>query len=253
MIERFGAAEQLRGIVENPLWYKDFRGFERRMMLGALAVAAPRMLAGATSLEQVAQTTRRKLYAAFEQLLAEQVVALGTGHQWDDERQPIDTIVLHHTGSQPGITAERLNAMHLLRLYVPVYANPSPANELTGTEPISSGHNRDGQDIFWAYHWLVRSDGQAERLLEDHEIGWQAGNWGVNCRSIAICIDDDLTDHAPDGAVLEGVAQVIRDNYSQLTINPETVLGHGEIVATECPGVDFVGGWKVKLLDKLSA
>lgn len=253
MRERFGAKEQLRGMVENPLWYKDFRNFERRMMLGALAVAAPRMMAGKSSMERVVHETRSKLYVAFEELLAEQVVALGAGRQWDDERQPIDTIILHHTGNQPGITAERLNAMHLLRLYVPVYANPTPVNELTGIESISSGHERNGRDVFWAYHWLVRSDGEAERLLEDQEIGWQAGNWDVNCRSIAICIDDDLTDHAPSGAVLEGIARVIKDNYSYVAINPETVRGHGEIVTTECPGADFVGGWKVKLLDQLNS
>ncbi len=247
MIERYNS-EQLRLMVENPLWYREIQSQRRRREFGAGVLA---LAQGANPLQRLEQT-RERLYEQFEQLLAEQVVALGSGRDWDQERQSVDTIVLHHTGRKPGLTRERLNAMHLLRLYVPIYANPLPSHDIYGTEEaISSGHQRHGQDVFWAYHWLVRSDGEAERLLNDDELGWHAGNWDVNRRSVAICIDDDLMDCAPNGAVLEGIARIMSEQYSDITISPATVLGHSEVTKTDCPGPQFVSGWKMQLLDKL--
>jgi hypothetical protein len=147
-----------------------------------------------------------------------------------------------------------LDAMHLLRLYVPVYQNPPAdvAAELKN-QPLYSGHfDETGRQVFRAYHWLVRQDGTTERLLEDDKIGWQAGDWDENCRSVAICIDDDLTDARPTPDALEAVAQIIEQHYSQLSISPDTVKGHNEVVDTICPGREFIGGWKTQLLDRLN-
>lgn len=35
-----------------------------------------------------------------------------SGANQDAERKPIDTIVIHHTANAPGMTRERLSAMH---------------------------------------------------------------------------------------------------------------------------------------------
>jgi|GEM_PF-2098109 len=51
--------------------------------------------------------------------------------------------------------------------------------------------------VFCAYHWLVYMDGTMERLLQDNEVGWHAGKWDVNCKSVAICLDDDFENLAP--------------------------------------------------------
>jgi N-acetyl-anhydromuramyl-L-alanine amidase AmpD len=83
----------------------------------------------------------------------------------------------------------------------------------------------------------------------DEAIGWQAGNWEVNRRSIGICINDDLTDKPPSEAALASVGQILRsynDRFGQLE-----VVGHREVnPKTLCPGDKFLTGWKSKLLEE---
>lgn len=257
MAERseLGELSQLREMVQEPLWYEKVTKFRRARSLGIVGVRAALHGLTSESMRQAAKNARQKTYEHFEQLLAEGVVKLGdTGPNWDEERAPIDQIIIHHTSGKPGVRLSLLDAMHLLRLYVPVYQNPSAdvADQLKG-KPIYSGHfDQDGQQVFRAYHWLVRQDGAAERLLDDDNIGWHAGNWNVNCQSVAICIDDDLTEDSPTPDALESVAQIIEDHYSQLAISPDTIRGHNEVVNTACPGPTFKDGWKNQLLERLN-
>ncbi len=164
----------------------------------------------------------------------------------DSERQPIDTIVIHHTSLAPGITLEELDALQRERLYVPVYASPAYAGQ-----PVASGHMRDGREIFYAYHWLVRQDGSAERLLHDKEIGWHCGDWSTNCRSIAICFDGNFAYSSPTKAALTRAADIMRKYYVQ--VPKERILGHCEVkAATACPSKYFLvhdgeAGWKETL------
>lgn len=192
---------------------------------------------------------KREAYSLVEEALKEGKVALGeTGEDFDRERRPVDTIVIHHTKNPPGMSLDRLNAMHLLRLYASHYAAD---NTLRG-QPIYSNHFRDGRAVFYGYHWLVSADGN-QRLLEDDQIAWHAGCWHVNTRSIGICIDDDLTEKQPGQATLSAIADLIKNNYPQiadhLVIGHCEVLGNPEIVS--CPGKLFLPRWKNKLLDLL--
>jgi N-acetyl-anhydromuramyl-L-alanine amidase AmpD len=135
--------------------------------------------------------------------------------------------------------------VHLLNIYVPVY---SKAN---GRPPVWSGHFYEGQQVFWGYHWLMRMDGSFERLLEDNQIGWHAGNWEVNRRSIAICLDNDYEQRNPRKKVLQDLAVFIKQNYPN--IKAENIIGHKEARAgTICPGKNFVNVWKPELLEYLS-
>ena len=99
---------------------------------------------------------------------------------------------------------------------------------------------------------MIRDDGKAERLLLDNEIGWQAGKWDINCRSVAICIDDDHESDKPEKKILECIASLIRSVYSQ--VPKERIFGHREInPKTTCPGEGFSStpkghGWKEELL-----
>lgn len=188
------------------------------------------------------------VYGFVEDALANGEIPLGRfGKNWDAERRAIDTIVVHHTNIPPGITWQRLDAMHLLRLYAKSYCSPTTEREIAG-QPVYSHHFRsDGRQVFYAYHWLVRMDGAVERLLADHEIGWQAGNWDINCRSIAICFDNDLSDSSPPREAIEAAARIIRVYYPQVVA--ERVIGH--YVAnplTTCPGARFANGWRNELL-----
>lgn len=188
----------------------------------------------------------------FKALLAGGKLPLGDPDaHLDSERQPVDTVVVHHTSNQPGLTLERMNTIHLLNLYAPYYANPTVAGEeyLKG-QPISSNHYRDGNMVFYAYHWFVRMDGSAERLLPDEAIGWHCGDWPTNCRSVAICLDNDYENSAPTPEILEVVAGIISKNYPQ--VEAEKVVGHREVnPKTICPGNQFLDGWKPKLIGLL--
>lgn len=224
-------------------WYlhvaEDFKRLQR------MAEAEP----GKVKSKQI----KREAYEAVEAALSQGFLPLASnGADLDKERQPIDTIVIHHTKNQPGMTLQRLNAMQLLRVYGMYYAGPTDSREqhLKG-QPVWSNHFRNGHPVFWVYHWFVREDGRTERLLDDKDIGWHAGNWDVNTRSVAICIDDDLTQKEPNEQALQAIAGIIRKNYA--VVPHQSIVGHREVNSeTVCPGNLFIPGWKRKLLSLLS-
>jgi hypothetical protein len=193
-----------------------------------------------------AKKLSKQIRRFFEKALERNEVFLAvSGEDWDRERAKIDSIVIHHTSSKPGYRLGFLNSVHLLNIYVPVY---SKAN---GRPPVWSGHFYEGQQVFWGYHWLMRMDGSFERLLEDNQIGWHAGNWEVNRRSIAICLDNDYEQRNPRKKVLQDLAVFIKQNYPN--IKAENIIGHKEARAgTICPGKNFVNVWKPELLEYLS-
>jgi N-acetyl-anhydromuramyl-L-alanine amidase AmpD len=141
-----------------------------------------------------------------------------------------------------------MNAVQLLNVYAPYFANPTDKREksLQG-QPIWSNHFKNNKQVFYLYHWLMRMDGTFERLLDDDQIGWHAGNWDINKRSIGICLDNDYENQDPTDEVLRKLAHHIKQNYPQ--IKPKNVIGHREARdGTICPGQNFLTIWKPKLL-----
>ena len=187
---------------------------------------------------------KKQAYAFFERHLRAGDLRLGdSGPNWDEERRPIDTIVIHHTANPSGMTRERLSAMHLLRLYASHYIYPPKKEKYIKGQPIWSGHFHNEKQVFYSYHWLVREDGSTERLLNDDEIGWQAGNWEVNTCSVGICLDGDYREQDPPEKMLAAVVKLIKKEYSG--VKTDRIFGHGEVnKKTDCPGVNFVEGWK---------
>ncbi len=183
-------------------------------------------------------------YQLVEAALNEKAVPLAnSGVNLDEQRQVIDTIVIHHTKNKSGMSLSRLNAMHLLRLYGLHYADTP---KLRG-QAVWSNHFYNEEQVFWAYHWLVREDGSAHRLLDDKYIGWHSGNWVVNTSSVAICIDDDLTNKAPGSEVIQAIIKIIIDNYAK--VHPASIIGHSEVNKnTACPGDPFIMSWKQKVI-----
>ncbi len=199
------------------------------------------------------ELNKELVYDFFENHLLQNTIALGsTGKNWDGARQLVDTIVIHHTSNHPGIRISRLSAIELIRLYAPYYNAPyeKEDTDIIG-QPIYSGHFRNNQQVFYPYHWLVRKNGTPERLLHDEEIGWQAGKWEINCRSVAICFDGDFENSKPSVIQLTTAACLIREQYSK--VKKEKVLGHCEVTKTICPSALFLTtesrrGWKEELL-----
>jgi hypothetical protein len=204
--------------------------------------------------EAYADEIKREVREFIEvKLLAGEIALAKTGENMDVQRQPIDTVVIHHTSSTPGYTLIRMNAVHLLNLYVPYYQNPPLVEEkhLRGSAIWSGHHDLTGRQVFYGYHWLIRMDGSAERLLPDSAIGWHAGNWDVNKRSVAICLDNDYTDSKPTEVVLQAIKGIIKSSYP--TISVDRIFGHREVakITTICPGTLFEDGWKTDIIAQL--
>jgi len=204
------------------------------------------------------ETLKEEVYKFFEEHLIEDDIALGSdGQNWDKERKLVDTVVIHHTKNPSGITWQQLSAMHLIRIYVPHYSSPPREEKYIKGEPIFSHHFRDNQQVFYSYHWIVRNDGKIERLLNDDEIGWHAGNWDINRRSVGIMLDNDYEDKRPSDKELQAIASLIKEKYG--AVLPDRIFGHREVKLvgeTSCPSNLFLStntqkGLKEDLLDLL--
>jgi hypothetical protein len=206
---------------------------------------------------KIRRACKERIYDFFEAHLKNGNIALRSNAiDSDRDRKPIDTIVIHHTGKLPGLTAERLSAIELVRLYAPYYAHPTQDADLHLCGESISGHVHNGKQVFWPYHWIVRRDGTPERLLRDSEIGWHAGNWDINCRSVAIVLDNDYRNSSPSVTEISAVTAIIERNYARVPLG--RILGHREVnPKTVCPSRFFLDGsgrkgWKSKLLDQIA-
>lgn len=187
---------------------------------------------------------------AGEMLERGEIPLAASGPNLDRERKELDTIVMHHTEENPAISLAKLSAIGLLRQYALEYLGNDVLGGQVRGEPVWSGHFRQGKMVFFAYHWLIRPDGTVERLLEDSAIGWQAGNWDVNTRSIGIAISGNYSHSTPPDAQIAAAARVIREHYP--FVARERIWGHCEVGSgPACPGDQFLGGWKEQLLAQL--
>lgn len=227
-------------VIKRPDWYVDFVPYARKIQ---------------ESLGEESKETdkfRKSIRHFFERALQENGVVLSDhGPNLDEQREPIDAIVIHHTSAEPGYRLSYMNAVQLLTVYAPYFMDPTVREErdLKGTA-IWSGHFKDNQQVFYLYHWLVRMDGTFERLLYDSQIGWHSGNWDINKRSVAICLDNDYEKLDPTDEILRKLAVFIRKQYPQ--VERDKIIGHREVrTGTICPGTNFLTVWKPKLLKYL--
>lgn len=185
------------------------------------------------------KSLKNQAYQIVEQAFDDNIIPLATtGNNYDEERQEIDTVVIHHTANLPGMSLSRLNTIQLIRIYGKRYYNDK---NLQG-KPLWSGHFYNQKQVFWGYHWFIRTDGTALKLLDDNLIGWHSGNWDTNKRSIGICFDDYLKDKEPTTEALLSAKQIIR-KYKRVKI-----IGHHDSnPKTNCPGLLFDNVWKRKL------
>ncbi len=194
---------------------------------------------------------RNQIYDLVAELLANQRIPLAAcGPDLDTERKAIDTIVIHHTEEEPAMSLDKLSAIGLIRQYAFQYLENNVLGNRVRGQPIWSRHFREGQMVFFAYHWLIRPDGTAIRLLEDRYIGWHAGHWDTNTRCIGIALSGNYEEDTPPFAQIVAMAQVIRNNYAQ--VHKSRIIGHREVrEGVTCPGEFFLNGWKERLLEKI--
>lgn len=245
--------ERTRNLVQSPEWYMSYGRIQKARTLGLGAIQA----AKSGSITEAKHEAKQQQLSIFEQLIAEGAVRVGDPStdeldNHDEYRETVDRIMIHHSSRAEGLTLEQLNAMHLLRLYLPRYQRGDIKTSSGELQPIYSAHfDENGNQVFYGYHWKVEQDGSFKRLLSDEALAWHAGDWDMNKRSVAIMIDDDLTDKDPTTDALESVTSILSENYRSVNLSPETLLGHRATFNTVCPGNTFDPGWKQKLLAKL--
>jgi hypothetical protein len=226
--------------IGRPDWYLEFVPYAKGVQ--------EKLKGSQKDLDEFNKTVRH----FFEEALQKGQVALADhGPNLDGQRMPVDTIVIHHTSNKPRYRLSYMNATQLLNIYAPYYMNPTVRQErhLKGTA-IWSGHFKQGKPSFLAYHWLMRMDGSFERLLEDNQLGWHAGNWEINKRSVAICLDNDYETMCPTSPILKTLANHIKKHYPH--VGEDKIIGHCEArKGTTCPGGHFLKEWKPLLLEYL--
>jgi hypothetical protein len=127
------------------------------------------------------------------------------------ERSYTDQIVIHHTGCNDiDASAEQIHGWHL-----------------------SNGWSGIG------YHYVIRKDGTIERGRPEWAIGSHA--YGENSHTIGIHLSGDFEQAEPTSQQIEKCAMLIADIADRygLPIDRETVVGHGELMATDCPGTNL--------------
>jgi N-acetylmuramoyl-L-alanine amidase len=183
-------------------------------------------------------------------LVSKSIPLTERGPDLDTERKAIDTIVIHHTEEEPAMSLDKLSAIGLIRQYAFQYLENNVLGYPVRGQSIWSGHFREGQMVFFAYHWLIRPDGTALRLLADQYIGWHAGHWDTNTRCIGIALSGNYEEDIPPFAQIFATAQVIRNHYAQ--VQKSRIIGHGEVrEGVTCPGRFFLNGWKERLLETM--
>lgn len=177
-------------------------------------------------------------------------------------RQEFKGIVIHHTGTSsdnPGI--KFLSDIQKQTVYKPVF------DSMPG-QKIYSDHYYENKETFFCYHWIVYPDGRKIKVLKDiykgrdnkwyiDNMGWHAGSWEVNGKTIAIALAGNYMNRYPSEEAMKAMAEIIA-GYKKTTGIDLEVIGHREVKATACPGNRFLGakGWKntlIKLAEELAA
>ncbi|MDD5146720.1 MAG: peptidoglycan recognition family protein [Candidatus Pacebacteria bacterium] len=169
---------------------------------------------------------------------------------WDQDRWPFLTIVVHHSETKSDATPDEIAQIHKNNLWIPCYQNPNDNDPYVfGLEP-HSGHCINGRETFCCYHHLIYPDGkittelQALTKINDvwfiDMVGWHAGDWAINNQSIAICLIGDYTYADPSETQVKALIGLI--NYYKM-FNPNVaVVPHKKVSRrTICPGNHWFG------------
>jgi hypothetical protein len=216
----------------------------------------------------------------FASLLAQNLVRLNNtvkqGYNDDDRKgkyegataYAVDSIVVHHTTTADSLTIWELEVVSLLRLYLPHFMDGMKASFikfLIQTHPQlqdqplapASGHfmirrNEEGVEervhTFVGYHYLIYPDGTVLQLLDLDYMGFHAGNYRVNARSIGIALVGDFSHTEPTPAAQAALKELVTTLNQQRGI--QYMDGHSKVrkkivgadgkeqESTICPG-----GW----------
>ena len=257
-------SEQLARVLQNEAeWYKDPAFLELYQRLFAEGDGSET----ATHSEEKWQVIRW-----FASLLAQNLIRLNNtvkqGYNDDDRKgkyegassHAVDSIVVHHTTTDT-LTIWELEAFSLLRLYLPLFMDKDGVglpfikfliqmHPQLQDQPLApaSGHfmirrNEEGVEervhTFVGYHYMIYPDGTVVELLDQDYVGFHAGNYPVNIRSIGIALVGDFSHTEPTPAAQAALKELVTTLNQQLGV--QYIDGHSKVRKsgpTVCPG-----GW----------
>lgn len=94
-----------------------------------------------------------------------------------------------------------------------------------------------------SYHYVIECvpDGLVVQLHDEEYIGYHAGNYKYNPRSIGICLAGNFTMQSPTPAQLASLTKLLADIQARWGIPDENIKLHREVrlQPTACPGIDL--------------
>lgn len=110
------------------------------------------------------------------------------------------------------------------------------AGAITTTEAMRRHHveERGWSDI--GYHYVVEERGRVRLGRPVHRQGAHAV--GHNEGTIGVCVAVDARRQVRRRA-MRALVRLVADLVHQYSLTASDVLGHGELAATECPGLDM--------------
>lgn len=123
----------------------------------------------------------------------------------------VNRIIIHHVGDPPrDVSAEEIHGWH---------------------------KNQGWSGI--GYHYVIRRDGIIERGRPEEYIG--SHTLGYNTGSIGINFAGNMEVMIPTSEQIESGAMLIADICKRYCLTPDasTVIGHRDLMATDCPGANL--------------
>jgi N-acetyl-anhydromuramyl-L-alanine amidase AmpD len=97
---------------------------------------------------------------------------------------------------------------------------------------------KNGNGLYTAYHYCIDKKGEVHHTRPVDEVGYHAGSWWHNLRSIGICLQGDFTKESPEYAQRHALSELIKQLMSDYGIERKNVLPHRAVKAsTQCPGI----------------
>ncbi len=131
--------------------------------------------------------------------------------------------------------------------YLVLHHTGAPAS--VGPEAIAAEHvDRNGWPGI-GYHYIVDVDGTVYHCQDLGFVSHHAAQF--NPVSVGIALAGNLRAERPGRAQLQATSELLAELCRDLGLPPGALRGHGELVATECPGSRFLTEWKGDLLTLL--
>ena len=91
-----------------------------------------------------------------------------------------------------------------------------------------------------AYHYVISGDGNYKKTRGLDEIGYHAGNWAVNKKSIGICLCGNFDIEKPSEEQIATLNKILIELCESYKLKEKDIIFHRDVVSYKtCPGLNF--------------